>query len=582
MSLLPGVTHRWVRFAVAVGSLTLLGGCSAGGGADPHTSPARKAELTILKRRVDIAPGHPAIIPVSLSGGARAPDPAVATLDDGRSMPTTLTWVGVRREPTTPAGRWLGLAGPWSTSAGFFEGAPPAVGFWSLVLELPADAAGQGVWIDGRRVDLNWLPSQSYLRGITAPDDWAPPLGTEALGRPGLSTFTEQARRDPFLRWRVRLLEDGLAPDASAEEGAIDAHRFSDPVLESLAATLEARWRAVFAHLRAQDRELARLMRRRLALVCDMGWGLWAPVWDQSPAEIDALLDSLLDPEVGAAERRRAAYAWLEGQASAEAWVIDDAGLDDADGLHRVVTLGMSNLGAGREVAWATPAGTPRIEDLTPVAPASTIRLGVATPIEASAARIVARLGRWSRVLEAMPAPLPAVPPGATIGPLALDWTARTWTGETTTREPRQAGRTMALVQRGAGGGKADWSVYIEAEWPDGLSADEASDDSARVWLGAFGRPAAVIRVWADGRTARERPVGSASVAASVLREEDRWIAVVPVPAEAIEPSGLLRVGLERIRPDARRSAWPRPMHPWQSEPGRLAIDTNAWDAGAR
>jgi hypothetical protein len=35
-----------------------------------------------------------------------------------------------------------------------------------------------------------------------------------------------------------------------------------------------------------------------------------------------------------------------------------------------------------------------------------------------------------------------------------------------------------------------------------------------------------------------------------------------------------------RVDGRGRRSAWPRPMLPWQDEPGRAALDTRAWGGG--
>jgi len=564
--------------------VTLLGGC-AGPAPEVDSAETGPATIEVLKQRIDVAPGLPGIVPVALAGGTEPPELPAVRLDDGRELESRLVWIGTRRDATTSTERWLDLPGPWTSHVGFFAEPPPGPGFWSLALDLPADAADQGVWIgeEGgapRRLEVNWLPDEPYLAATTSPDVWEPPLGENVVSRPGLATFLERARDDPFLRWRARLLETGLGPREPAEGPRVTPDRFDDPYVEAVASTLEARWRAVTAFLASEDRALAAGVRRRLCLVADVGWGLWAPVWDQSPSEIDALLESLLAPAEPAAERRRAAYAWLEAQPPAVAWVIDDAGLDELGGERRVATIGLSNLTTRREVAWASPEGVQRIDDLVPVEPGTTVRLGVPVAADADPARVVARLGRWSAVLGASPALVPATPPGATIGRLALDWNARSWTSRRPEIEPARVGRTNALLQRAAGGGPADWSIYVEADWPSDVEVDEPGEDSVRIWLGPFGRPVAVIRVWADGRTTREASGGSTAVTASILREEDRWIAVVPIPPEAIEPGGLVRVGVERIRADGRRSAWPRPMHPWQSEPGRLGIDTTAWDEG--
>ena len=50
------------------------------------------------------------------------------------------------------------------------------------------------------------------------------------------------------------------------------------------------------------------------------------------------------------------------------------------------------------------------------------------------------------------------------------------------------------------------------------------------------------------------------------------------LPPHAIEPSGVLRLGVERLDERGVRSAWPRALLPWESEPGRAAIDTRGWE----
>jgi hypothetical protein len=56
-----------------------------------------------------------------------------------------------------------------------------------------------------------------------------------------------------------------------------------------------------------------------------------------------------------------------------------------------------------------------------------------------------------------------------------------------------------------------------------------------------------------------------------------RWLAIVPIPDDAVENETIVRLSLTRISPSGVRSSWPRAMLPWQSEPGRLALDLGAW-----
>lgn len=57
-----------------------------------------------------------------------------------------------------------------------------------------------------------------------------------------------------------------------------------------------------------------------------------------------------------------------------------------------------------------------------------------------------------------------------------------------------------------------------------------------------------------------------------VVRTSDRWSFRLPIPAECIEPSGEIRLGITRTDLAGTRAAWPRPMLPWQDEPGRLSL----------
>jgi hypothetical protein len=118
------------------------------------------------------------------------------------------------------------------------------------------------------------------------------------------------------------------------------------------------------------------------------------------------------------------------------------------------------------------------------------------------------------------------------------------------------------------------WSLFVECRW----AGSAERPDVVRVWLGPFGRASRVLRVTSAGEFSAE---GGSSPGATVVRREDRWIALVPLPDECIEPGGVLRLGVERTDARGRHSAWPRPMLPWQLEPGRAGVDLRTWDARA-
>jgi len=120
------------------------------------------------------------------------------------------------------------------------------------------------------------------------------------------------------------------------------------------------------------------------------------------------------------------------------------------------------------------------------------------------------------------------------------------------------------------------WWLYIECRTPPTPAGGLAPDESVRIWLGPTGRPRAVIRASRDG-SVRDEATGSAVADTTVVRKPDRWVCQLPVPDACLEADGTLRIAFERTDSRGVRRAWPRPMLPWQTEPGRAAVDTAAW-----
>ena len=120
------------------------------------------------------------------------------------------------------------------------------------------------------------------------------------------------------------------------------------------------------------------------------------------------------------------------------------------------------------------------------------------------------------------------------------------------------------------------WAIYAEC-----ITGDGPKEGYIRLWIGPTNAPLAVLTVFADGRVEEERVrrEGATSVKAkvSVARRDDRWSCLIPLPKECISGQGVVRIGIEHVGSDGIRSAWPRPMFPWQTEPARAAFDTKAW-----
>jgi hypothetical protein len=62
-----------------------------------------------------------------------------------------------------------------------------------------------------------------------------------------------------------------------------------------------------------------------------------------------------------------------------------------------------------------------------------------------------------------------------------------------------------------------------------------------------------------------------------VADQPDRWSVSVPIPREALEPGGVLRLGITRRDGRGLRTAWPRRMMPWEHEPSRAVVNLKTW-----
>ncbi|MFI4896745.1 MAG: hypothetical protein ACIARR_02850, partial [Phycisphaerales bacterium JB059] len=120
------------------------------------------------------------------------------------------------------------------------------------------------------------------------------------------------------------------------------------------------------------------------------------------------------------------------------------------------------------------------------------------------------------------------------------------------------------------------WRLYVECLSPDTPSGLAPAGDLVRVWLGPFASPTTVLSVTRDGRVQQDN---APDRWIDVGRAPDRWVFDLDLPPEAIEPDGVLRIAIERVDSAGERTSAPRRMLPWQREPGRLAIDTAAWES---
>lgn len=220
------------------------------------------------------------------------------------------------------------------------------------------------------------------------------------------------------------------------------------------------------------------------------------------------------------------------------------------------------------------------------------------------------RVGEWETPRRIVPLAVKATPPGFVIGPLSPEWTRETlmlsMTDPALTPVTPIAERSWScggLVLRddrassdarpGDPNAPTSWMVYLECRGVNpslGTGKDGSSDgqDTVRLYFGATGASRVILAVRPDGaltieqtNTAGQMPANSAGTQrVRAMRSSDRWSCWVPVPASAIERLGsdfVVRLGVSRIDPRGERSGWPRPMLPWQAEPGRVLIDLTSW-----
>jgi len=567
--------------------ILLLMTAVAAGGAVRADQPG----IRPIPTRIDVAVGTPAVIPVELTG---RPKPQLR-MEDGRHVEAGLYWISRSAGLAGESATWLAPAGLWTATAiDQIDARPPGDGFWVLVAQIPGDAIDQGVWINGTHTRLRWLPDPGLLLrevvelSASAELPWTVPIDESRLASASLLQLAEPARQDPFRRWRYRLMTTGLEPDAEPYrpglEGLIEPENsFDDPVVEALARQIEARWRVALAWLWGEDPALAERLKRRLVRTIDLGDGVVAPAWPTDELQIQRLLEDLLEPDLPGERRRARVSNFLIAQPQATAWVADDRGRIDAISGTPLSTLGAANLSEIATLCWAATDGHAQNPALTPLQPGVVEMLIVPAPPEArSRARSVeVHVGEWSLSALVHGSPIESGPPGVSIGPLLHDWVVDAWTNSNERWRSRAdpAWSTAAILQREPdpeSPASERWVIVLECRRP--ADADVSTNGVVRIWLGPYGQSRAVLRVTSDGLVGDEQSGQTLGARAQVIASEDRWVVSIPVPARAIEDNDELLIGVTRIDGYGRRTAWPRRMFPWQTEPGRVGVDLTTWD----
>ncbi len=546
-----------------------------------------------------VAFGRTLIVPAARLGIVSGNATVRAKLDDGRDVPLVRHRVAVSSvSPSVPAEntaiRWLGGVLAWSESA---------AGSVELVeVRLPVDAFGHWLWIGDRRVNLEWLGEEKASLPRAAGDI------VKRAEDPFVRDCLRLEAADPRILWRARLLNVPtprptnaipipFAPTPNLIESPDDGQ-----LMERLADQTAMLWRFGLAALAAADANVARLVVDELTLIVEIESGgrkRLVPAWATAD-EAAALLTRLLQHR--AQPRRLVAVAneWLRSRPAACAWVVDDAGMLDGNSSVPLVRVGVANLGATRALVSAKGVIDVTVPEIVAVNPRSATTMPVAplatsAPADGSAERwgIEVRCGEWTSVVDAQRRHFVALPPGLTIGALALDHASPAWSRSAALMQvpgggdsPREVSALVGRLVRDAGPGGAGvgsgWSLYLEAE------RSTSERQTIRVWFGSSGAAAAIVTAELPEITAiPESGEGSATVrfpgrgeaplaGARVVPGDGRWTVRLPIPNSAIERPGRLRLAIEHVRSNVR-STWPRAQFPWQTEPGRASIDLTKW-----
>jgi hypothetical protein len=498
----------------------------------------------------------------------------------------------------------------------------------------------QTMTVAGDVVSVRWIPSAKQL---IARDKRLRPGGAES---PWRATLPEQAplgdmllgvlRREasnPWNRWRVRLVLDGLTPDGSAT-GRDVAPAFGDAALEAIARWQEERVRALIARIAIADVELSRRVCVRLGRIAEVASDVWVPAWNADASGLDELAGVVFrDLDASDATIALLVSRWLDQQPKAACWIADDAGVvtriawnaeDESDGEkiqssspsarpfapRALATVCVTNLGDQRTLAWASLADEPG-SDETELRPVDVGRTIAMTPMlkparatgpgdapaamsdtASNAASLAIRVhaGAWSEKVLGFAALVPVRPPGLVTGRWQQDPSLAVWLDPATPRTDAPS-PCAALITRGAPareGSESEprWEVYIECATEGGggntpapSTTTPVSDemDAVVVYAGPANDPVAVLCVSRNGMATDLTGKVVAEDAVAVTREAGRWTARVRLPAKAIDKDGVLRLALSRTDARGVRWCWPRATPPWQAEPSRVPLDTTAW-----
>ena len=554
-----------------------------------------------LSDRIDAIVAHPLILPIKVAEPKAVKSGLRVRLDDGRKIEANayFVWASVSDAPTG----WTKGAPIWNlqTVSEYLSAPPSSPGTWIASIDLPIDAVGQGIWIEGTRYEPNWLPSPQrvILETSSRANDgfWDPVLTESQWDALHIHNALANLRADPFNRWRARLLTEGFNPSDHADPNLATSDRDltaihtqllqsdNSKILDQIADHFTARWQIILGRIWLIDPAAARRLKHQLTRTVSVD-GQQIPMWTDDPSQLSALSHDLLSPFVNDELRVERVTVWLDAQPDGLSWVIDDAGHPSRHPMTITPTIGMLWLSETNHTSTArieSSAIAPLIETISPnIVTERTF----AAPTENARSQgqinrprqLNTQIGTQRTALSALGSIPHGSPPGIIVGPLLNDWTLGALSSLNSAQDilPPVNRRVAGLVYRATDLNETDphigWQLYLECAISPG--------DDPTITL-SVGPMNATRAAWSISKSLgllemRTDPDIIADPDYTSVIDDDRWIITLDIPPEAISDDGFLLLGIERTDQRAH-TAWPRRMMPWQNEPGRFIIDTTNW-----
>ncbi|MBL4809704.1 MAG: hypothetical protein JKY43_06560 [Phycisphaerales bacterium] len=573
------------------------------------TAPRAHAQnVRPLNDRIDAIVAHRLVLPIKVDDANSIKDGINVRLDDGRRVQASAYFIWTSSTTHINTG-WTRNTPTWylNTPQQYAKSPPARPGTWIAMIDLPIDAVGQGIWIDGTRYEPNWLPSplRVVLETSTRAHDgfWDPALTTIELQSPLVENAIINLRADPFNTWRSRLMSQGFAPGPNANTSPANSDRDliaihtellqsdTSHVLDDIAEHFAARWQIILGRIWLIDPAVAHRLKHQLTRTASAQNHI-IPLWTNDTAQLSALAHDLLSPFVNDELRVERVVAWLESQPSSMSWIIDDSGHPSRNPFHLTPEIGLFQISDQPD---NDSSSFVRLlsQDIDPhvlTIPSNTLtQTTLVTPTSAvpnyakvNDPRLIhVQIGPERSTLK-VNADIPlALPPGVLVGPLLWDWTLSAFGSQQSGLGalPPLNRRVAGLVHRVADINEPDprvgWRLYLECA----INPDAGSTDSTvQIWIGPMGSTRvswAISRLLGLVETSSDPDINLNADLTS-LTADDRWIIELNIPPNAISPDGLLTLGLERTD-GHQHSSWPRRMMPWQTEPGRFTIDITGW-----